>query len=42
MNRFLAIFERDVRKFVRNPIVVMVSILMPLVYLVIIGNSMQG
>ncbi len=42
MNRFLAIFERDVRKFVRNPIVVMVSILMPLLYLVILGNSFQG
>lgn len=42
MNRFLAIFERDLRKFIRNPLVVAVSILMPILYLVILGNSFQG
>ncbi len=42
MNRFLAIFERDLRKFIRNPLVVMVSLLMPIIYLVILGNSFQG
>lgn len=42
MKRFLAIFERDLRKFLRNPIVVLVSILMPIIYLVILGSSFQG
>lgn len=42
MHRILAIFERDLRKFVRNPIVVMMSVLMPIVYLVILGSSFQG
>lgn len=40
--RFLAIFERDLRKFIRNPIVVAMSLLMPIIYLVILGNSFQG
>lgn len=42
MKRFYAIFERDLRKFVRNPIVVLMSILMPIIYLVILGSSFQG
>ncbi|MBI5809923.1 MAG: ABC transporter permease [Deltaproteobacteria bacterium] len=42
MNRFLAILERDLRKFIRNPIVVAVSVLMPILYLVILGSSFQG
>ncbi len=42
MSRFLAIFERDLRKFIRNPLVVIVSLLMPILYLVILGNSFQG
>ncbi len=42
MHRFFAIFERDLRKFVRNPLVVVVSILMPIIYLVILGSSFQG
>ncbi len=42
MHRFFAILERDLRKFVRNPLVVVVSILMPIIYLVILGNSFQG
>ena len=40
--RALAITERDLRRFSRNPIVLIASILMPLVYLVIMGNSFQG
>ncbi|MBI5561972.1 MAG: ABC transporter permease [Deltaproteobacteria bacterium] len=40
--RLLAFIERDLRKFARNPIVVGVSILMPIIYLVILGNSFQG
>ncbi|MBI5642873.1 MAG: ABC transporter permease [Deltaproteobacteria bacterium] len=42
MNRFSAIFERDLRKFIRNPLVVAMSLLMPIIYLVILGNSFQG
>lgn len=42
MGRFFAIFERDLRRFLRNPIVVLMSILMPIIYLVILGNSFQG
>ena len=42
MNRFLAILERDLRKFIRNPLVVAMSLLMPIIYLVILGNSFQG
>lgn len=42
MHRFFAILERDLRKFIRNPIVVAMSLLMPIIYLVILGNSFQG
>lgn len=42
MIRFLAVVERDLRKFLRNPMVVLVSILMPILYLIILGNSFQG
>ncbi|MEK7773385.1 MAG: ABC transporter permease, partial [Deltaproteobacteria bacterium] len=42
MHRFFAIFERDLRKFLRNPLVVAMSLLMPIIYLVILGNSFQG
>lgn len=42
MTRFFAFIERDLRKFIRNPLVIMTSILMPLLYLVILGNSFQG
>lgn len=42
MTRLAAVVERDLRRFVRNPLVVLSSILMPLLYLVILGNSFQG
>jgi len=42
MTRLLAVVERDLRKFIRNPLVVLSSILMPLLYLIILGNSFQG
>ena len=42
MIRLLAVVERDLRRFIRNPIVVLSSILMPILYLVILGNSFQG
>lgn len=40
--RALAVAERDLRRFARNPILMGMSVLLPLVYLVIIGNSFQG
>ncbi|MBI5598281.1 MAG: ABC transporter permease [Deltaproteobacteria bacterium] len=42
MSRFFAVVERDLRKFVRNPLVMLVSIIMPILYLIILGNSFQG
>jgi len=40
--RALAVAERDLRRFSRNPVLMIASIFLPLVYLVIIGNSFQG
>lgn len=42
MHRILAIIERDLRRFRRSPTLVMVSIIMPLVQLVILGNAFGG
>jgi ABC-2 type transport system permease protein len=42
MVRLLAVIERDLKKFKRNPVVLAMSILMPIIYLVILGNSFQG
>lgn len=40
--RITAVVERDLRRFTRNPFMMIASVLLPLVYLVIIGNSFQG
>jgi ABC-2 type transport system permease protein len=40
--RLLAVVERDLKKFRRNPMVLAMSIFMPIIYLVILGNSFQG
>lgn len=40
--RALAVTERDLKRFIRNPFVIIASIFMPLMYLVIMGNSFQG
>ncbi|RJQ19303.1 MAG: ABC transporter permease [Nitrospiraceae bacterium] len=42
MIKLLAVIERDIKKFLRNPVVIMMSLVMPLLYLVILGNSFQG
>ncbi len=42
MIRLLAVIERDLKKFKRNPIVIAMSLLMPIIYLVVLGNSFQG
>jgi len=40
--RLFAVVDRDWKKFRRNPIVIAMSVLMPIVYLMILGNSFQG
>jgi ABC-2 type transport system permease protein len=42
MVRLLAVVDRDWKKFRRNPVVIAMSVLMPIIYLVILGNSFQG
>jgi ABC-2 type transport system permease protein len=42
MIRLLAVIERDLKKFKRNPVVIGMSLVMPIVYLIILGNSFQG
>lgn len=42
MVRLLAVIERDLKKFKRNPLVLAMSIVMPILYLIILGNSFQG
>ena len=38
----IAIFKRDFKKFLSNPFVVVMTLLMPVMYLVIFGNAMGG
>jgi ABC-2 type transport system permease protein len=42
MNRMFAIVEREMRKFFRSPALMMVSMTLPLVQLVILGNAFGG
>ncbi|NTU43781.1 MAG: ABC transporter permease [Nitrospirales bacterium] len=42
MIRLMAVIERDLKKFRRNPIVIAMSLLMPIIYLIVLGNSFQG
>jgi ABC-2 type transport system permease protein len=42
MGRVLAFVERDLRKFMRNPVTILSSILLPIVYLMVLGNAFQG
>jgi ABC-2 type transport system permease protein len=42
MNRFLAIVEREMRKFFRSPVLMIMSLMLPLVQLVILGNAFGG
>jgi ABC-2 type transport system permease protein len=42
MTKLFAVIERDIKKFMRNPVVVVMSLMMPIVYLIILGNSFQG
>lgn len=42
MRRAFALVERDMRKFRRSPVLLFVSLVMPLVQLVILGNAFGG
>jgi ABC-2 type transport system permease protein len=40
--RIVAVIIRDLKKFSRNPLVAAMSVIMPILYLIILGNSFQG
>jgi len=42
MNRMSAIIEREMRKFFRSPVLMIMSMMLPLVQLVILGNAFGG
>ena len=42
MNRMSAIFEREMRKFFRSPILMIMSMMLPIVQLLILGNAYGG
>ena len=42
MNRMWAIVERELRRFVRSPALMMVSLVFPLVQLIVLGNAFGG
>jgi len=42
MNRMFAIVEREMRKFFRSPTLMVMSLMMPLLMLVIMGNAFGG
>lgn len=42
MNRMWAIIEREMRKFFRSPVLMIMSMMLPLVQLVILGNAFGG
>lgn len=42
MKKTWAIMRRDLLKLSRNPLTIFTSVLMPIIYLIILGNSFQG
>jgi ABC-2 type transport system permease protein len=42
MKRMMAIVERDMRKFVRSPALMLVAMVLPLVQLIVLGNAFGG
>ena len=42
MNRLLAIVEREMRKFFRSPVLMIMSLMLPLVQLLILGHAFGG
>ncbi len=42
MNRMFAIIEREMRKFFRSPVLMIMSMMLPIVQLVILGHALGG
>lgn len=42
MRGAFAIFKRDIQKFLNNPIVILMTLFMPIMYLIIFGNAVGG
>src|SRR5438105_9813578 len=42
MHRMMAIIERDLRKFLRSPALMMAAMVFPLVQLIVLGNAFGG
>src|SRR5580658_6695926 len=42
MNRMLAIVEREMRKFFRSPVLMIMSMMLPIVQLIILGHALGG
>ena len=42
MNRFMAIVERELRKFFRSPVLMIMSMMLPIVQLMILGHAFGG
>ena len=42
MHRILAIVERELRRFKRSPMLIVMSMIMPLVQLVVLGYAFGG
>ena len=42
MNRMFAIVEREMRKFFRSPTLMIMSLMMPILQLLIMGNAFGG
>jgi ABC-2 type transport system permease protein len=42
MNRMFAIVEREMRKFFRSPVLMVMSMMLPIVQLIILGNAYGG
>ncbi len=42
MRGAIAIFKRDFKKFTGNPIIIVMTLFMPIMYLIIFGNAMGG
>lgn len=40
--RIEAVVERDLKRYARNPFIIIGSVLLPMLYLIIMGNSFQG
>ena len=42
MGKIWAVWQRDLLRMLRNPMVLLSTVILPLVYLLILGNSLQG